>query len=163
MTGVGEFLRGYREQKGIRLEEIASITKIHIHHLELIERESWKDLPPEPFLRGFLTAYAKYVGADPREVLGKFYEGKGIATVEPTEVPPMDARTENTAAKTPAMNPSRLIEQAEPFPFAKMMMAGGVVLLVVIVGTLITIGKKESTPAPGSSRLTSLGSRPGDM
>ncbi len=152
MTGVGEFLRGHREQKGIRLEEIASITKIHIHHLELIERESWKDLPPEPFLRGFLTAYAKYVGADTREVLGKFYEGRGVTPVEPTEVPPMNApkttTSRTTGASSPAMNPSRLIEQAEPFPFAKAMMAVGVVLLVVVVGTLITIGKKEATPAP---------------
>ncbi len=154
MTGVGEFLKGHREQKGIRLEEIASITKIHIHHLELIERESWKDLPPEPFLRGFLTAYAKYVGADTREVLSKFYEGRGIATVEPTEVPPMDARTDNTGARTRSMNPSRLIEQAEPFPFGKVMMGLGMVLLVAVVGTLITIGKKESTPEPVAGTTT---------
>ncbi len=142
MIGVGDFLKSHREQKGIRLEEIASITKIHIHHLQLIERESWKDLPPEPFIRGFLTAYAKYVGADPREALTKFYEGRGITPVEAETVPPLTApHSPRTSA---AVNPSRLIEQAEPFPLAKAMIGLGAVAFVVLVGALITIGKKAS-------------------
>lgn len=149
MTGVGDFLKNHREQKGIRLEEIASITKIHIHSLELIESESWGQLPPEPFIRGFLTAYAKYVGADPRETLLKFYEGKGVTPVEPEAIPPITPATQTAAGtNTPAVNPSRLIEQAEPFPVAKVMMGVGAVAFVLLAGTLITIGKKAATPPP---------------
>ena len=153
MTGVGDFLKNHREQKGIRLEEIASITKIHIHSLELIERESWSKLPPEPFIRGFLTAYAKYVGADPRETLRKFYEGRGITPVEPEEVPPLTPQfhpgvNASAGVNTPAVNPSRLIEQAEPVPIAKVMMGVGAAAFVLLAGTLITIGKKASAPEP---------------
>ena len=34
-----------------RRSEIASITKIHLHSLELLEESRWDALPPEPFLR----------------------------------------------------------------------------------------------------------------
>ncbi len=154
MTGVGEFLKNHREQKGIRLEEIASITKIHIQHLKLIEQESWKELPPEPFLRGFLIAYAKYVGADPRETLSKFYEQKGITPVEPEKVNPIAPA--HAPGSHAAVNPSRLIEQAEPFPAGKILMGVGMVLLVILVGTLITIGKKATTPPEPAAEIAAV-------
>jgi len=74
MENFSSYLKIQREKKGIRLEEIASITKIHLHSLELLESSQWDKLPPEPFIRGFITAYAKYVGLDAKDTLAKYYE-----------------------------------------------------------------------------------------
>ncbi len=72
MDNLGSYLKSQREERGIALEEIASITKIHVRSLEMIEHSQWKSLPPEPFIRGFLSAYSRYVGLDPKDVLEKY-------------------------------------------------------------------------------------------
>jgi cytoskeleton protein RodZ len=74
METFGSYLKTHREKKGIRLEEIASITKIHLHSLELLETGRWAQLPPEPFIRGFIIAYAKYVGLDPKQAISRYLE-----------------------------------------------------------------------------------------
>lgn len=42
---VGERLRAAREEKGIRLEDIAAQTRIPQRHLESLETASWDKLP----------------------------------------------------------------------------------------------------------------------
>ncbi len=69
MDNLGSFLKSQREERGIALEEIASITKIHIKSLQMMEQGNWKALPAEPFIRGFLIAYSRYVGLEPNAVI----------------------------------------------------------------------------------------------
>ncbi|MFM8314266.1 MAG: helix-turn-helix domain-containing protein, partial [Deltaproteobacteria bacterium] len=72
MQQFGQYLKSEREKRGVRLEEIASSTKIHIQNLNLMEEDRWKDLPQEPFIRGFISAYARYLGLDNKETLKLF-------------------------------------------------------------------------------------------
>jgi cytoskeletal protein RodZ len=74
MQHLGEFLKSERERKGIRLSDIASVTKIQIHNLKLLEEGNWKALPAKPFVKGFLTAYAKYVGLNSAEIYQRYLE-----------------------------------------------------------------------------------------
>jgi len=74
MQHLGEFLKSERERKGIRLSDIASVTKIQIHNLKLIEEGNWKALPAKPFVKGFLTAYAKYIGVSSTEIYQRYLE-----------------------------------------------------------------------------------------
>jgi cytoskeletal protein RodZ len=74
MQHLGEFLRSERERKGIRLSDIASVTKIQIHNLKLLEEGNWKALPAKPFVKGFLTAYAKYVGLNSSEIYQRYLD-----------------------------------------------------------------------------------------
>jgi len=60
----GRYLRTVRSNKGIPLEEVSRETKIGVETLLLIEREDLARLPAEVFIKGFLRAYAKTVGAD---------------------------------------------------------------------------------------------------
>jgi cytoskeletal protein RodZ len=76
MQPFGQYLKSEREKRGIRLEEIASSTKIHIQNLSLMEEDRWKELPQEPFIRGFISAYARYLGLDNKETLKKFSESQ---------------------------------------------------------------------------------------
>jgi len=69
---LGEFLRQEREKKGMTIEQVASATKINVRLLHALEADQYKDLPAKPFIRGFVTSYARFVGIDPREILTQF-------------------------------------------------------------------------------------------
>ncbi len=73
----GKYLRSEREMRGIPLEEIAENTKIQKRFLEALETNYYEALPGEVFVRGFVHSYAKAIGADIDEILGKFDETVG--------------------------------------------------------------------------------------
>ncbi|HSD29410.1 MAG TPA: helix-turn-helix domain-containing protein [Vicinamibacteria bacterium] len=62
----GADLRRIREARGISLRHIAVVTKIGVRHLEYLEADRFASLPAPVYLRGFLQAYARLVGIDPR-------------------------------------------------------------------------------------------------
>lgn len=66
---LGEFLRQEREKKGITVEQVASATKISVRMLHALEADQYEDLPAKPFIRGFVTSYAKFIGLDARQIL----------------------------------------------------------------------------------------------
>lgn len=69
---LGEFLRQEREKQGITLEQVASATKISIRILHSLEADQFAELPAKPFIRGFVIAYCRFIGLDPKETLSQF-------------------------------------------------------------------------------------------
>jgi cytoskeletal protein RodZ len=65
---VGERLRAAREEKGMRLEDIAAQTRIPQRHLEALERSEWDLLPAPTYTTGFAKSYASSVGLDRTEI-----------------------------------------------------------------------------------------------
>jgi cytoskeleton protein RodZ len=70
----GRYLQGVRLERGIRLEAVAEETRIAPSTLKAIESEDFDRLPPDVFLKGFLRAFARAVGADEREALALYLE-----------------------------------------------------------------------------------------
>jgi cytoskeletal protein RodZ len=64
MASFGETLKRERESRHISLREIAETTKINIRHLEALEADRFAALPGGVFNRGFVRAYADYLGID---------------------------------------------------------------------------------------------------
>ncbi len=64
MSAFGEQLREARRSQGIALEEIAASTKISRHHLEALEEGRLDRLPGGAFNKGFVRAYAEFLGLD---------------------------------------------------------------------------------------------------
>ena len=64
MGSFGENLRREREMRGVTLQEISAATKISLRFLEGIENEDFSSLPGGIFNRGFVRAYARYLGLD---------------------------------------------------------------------------------------------------
>jgi flagellar biosynthesis protein FlhG len=64
----GGLLRRIRESRGIDLKEIATRTKVGHVHLAAIEEESFDELPPLVYVRGFLVEIAKFLKLDPSQV-----------------------------------------------------------------------------------------------
>ncbi|MBK7977072.1 MAG: helix-turn-helix domain-containing protein [Deltaproteobacteria bacterium] len=72
MKAFGEYLRRERELRGISLDEVAQSTKISANILDSLENGRLDSLPAIPFVKGFLRAYADYVGLDPASVVLRF-------------------------------------------------------------------------------------------
>ncbi|MCB0418615.1 MAG: helix-turn-helix domain-containing protein, partial [Bdellovibrionales bacterium] len=166
METFGAYIKAQRENKGIRLEEIASITKIHIHALQHLEAGRWEKLPPEPFLRGFVIAYAKYVGLDTQECLNRYLDEKeGPSAKKQGEEKKQKApeketvAAKRTASKTPARkeiqappaqktSTNQVITESNSLPLAKVAGIGIALVLVALISGLIYVGKNGGQDAP---------------
>ena len=72
MSSYGLYLQSLRVEKGISIEQVAAETRIRAEILRSIEAEDHQNLPDDVFVKGFLQAFAKVIGADPDEVLRRF-------------------------------------------------------------------------------------------
>ena len=63
----GARLRRARLRRGMDLEDVASATKISASYLRLIEEERFTELPARVYVRGFVGAFAAYLGLDPHD------------------------------------------------------------------------------------------------
>lgn len=169
MESFGAHLKAQREKKGIRLEEIASITKIHLHALEMLESDKWEQLPPEPFIRGFIVAYAKYVGLNTSEVLDRFREATGTTpVVDPdglaTSAPPMGMglSTPHLNSKTPipAGATPDLVSQVRLPSGAKIVTAISLIAVVGLAALLISIGRDSNPPVASSPSVSEPSATP---
>jgi len=85
MGDLGGLLREAREKKGISLEQAETDTRIRHKFLAALETEDYAALPAPAYVRGFLKAYAAYLGLDPQQVLSLFTVVSG--TDEPEGIP----------------------------------------------------------------------------
>ena len=74
---VGERLRAAREEKKLKLEDIAAQTRIPLRHLESIEVANWDGLPAPTYTVGFAKSYAGAVGLDRTEIGEQLREEMG--------------------------------------------------------------------------------------
>jgi cytoskeletal protein RodZ len=68
----GDKLRQQREQRGLSLDAISSVTKISTRMLNAIENEHFDQLPGGVFNKGFVRAYARQIGLNEEEVLADY-------------------------------------------------------------------------------------------
>ena len=72
MESIGTYLRRERELRKISLEELSYQTRVPVKYLEAIEAEQFEAIPGATFAKGYLKAYAQYIGLVPEEVLLRF-------------------------------------------------------------------------------------------
>lgn len=77
MATLGEKLREAREARGYTLREVADNTRISVRHLEAIEADDYRPLPGGVFNKGFIKAFARYVGVDENEALSDYMRQVG--------------------------------------------------------------------------------------
>lgn len=69
---LGAHLERVRKERGLSLQELSEKTRIRIHYLEKIEKCEYHKLPCPPYNRGFVRAYASYIGVDPDTAVHQF-------------------------------------------------------------------------------------------
>lgn len=62
--GFGAALRGAREKAGLSVGEIANTLKVTERTVHALEAELYEELPPRPYVRGYVRRYARLVGLD---------------------------------------------------------------------------------------------------
>ncbi len=72
MSSFGEELKRERELRDISLKEISEATKISIRFLEALEQDNFDILPGGVFNRGFIRAYARFIGIDGEEMVNAY-------------------------------------------------------------------------------------------
>ncbi len=77
---VGSALRESREARGIPLEEASRVTRIGKNYLTALEEGSFDILPNPAYVKGFLRAYAAFLGLSGDEIVAR-YEGSISATL----------------------------------------------------------------------------------
>ena len=68
----GSDLKKIRDELGVSLEEIAETVKVRMAYLRAIEEEQFEKAPSRIFLKGFVRAYAQYIGLDADVVASRY-------------------------------------------------------------------------------------------
>jgi cytoskeleton protein RodZ len=106
---LGAFLRDHREKMGASLEDVAEDTKISIPILRAIEEDDYERMPAEAFCRGFYSMYAVFLNLDPKEILTRYQESRGLTsqkTQKQARPPIKKSRHFSTYAEPAAVSPA---------------------------------------------------------
>jgi cytoskeletal protein RodZ len=140
MASFGESLKRERELREITLRQISEATKINLRYLEALEQNRFDALPGGLFNKGFIRAYAKYIGIDGEAMVDSYLQelksrqpGSAAATARapsnlhrPQEIPhrraapateraaAISAITSAPVAKEPARRPMREVRPEAP-------------------------------------------------
>jgi DnaJ-class molecular chaperone len=68
----GGDLKKIRDELGVSLEEIAETVKVRMAYLRAIEEDRFEKAPSRIFLKGFVRAYAQYIGLDADMVANRY-------------------------------------------------------------------------------------------
>ena len=73
MVSVGEYLKRERESRGVTIDEICDTTRIARRFIIAMEQDNFDLMPGDTLIVGFLRNYAKAIGINADEVVGKYY------------------------------------------------------------------------------------------
>ncbi|HLM83640.1 MAG TPA: RodZ domain-containing protein [Candidatus Bathyarchaeia archaeon] len=77
---LGEQLKNLRAEGRVTLFEVSRETKIPVKYIEMIEEGKYDKLPPDVYVRGFLRAYAEFLGVDEKKIINLYQREKDIKT-----------------------------------------------------------------------------------
>ncbi|HEV8335935.1 MAG TPA: RodZ domain-containing protein [Candidatus Polarisedimenticolia bacterium] len=78
MATFGETLKRERELRKISLREVCEATKIGLRYLEALEGNRFDQLPGGVFNKGFIRAYAKFIGLDAEALITSYLFDLGV-------------------------------------------------------------------------------------
>lgn len=87
----GQRLKKAREVRGLSVDEVAKELHLSVRYVNLMEADSYKELPEPAFVRGYMRRYAQLVKLSPDDIAGKFDQ----CYAADAETPPPDARPYN--------------------------------------------------------------------
>jgi cytoskeletal protein RodZ len=94
---IGAQLRASREARGLSIDAVAHTTRVQPRILAAIERDDVRAVPPRPFGRGFVKAYAREIGLDgdqtTRDYFAQFVPVVPAAQPEAEKQPPARVTT----------------------------------------------------------------------
>lgn len=86
MSSIGNILRTERETQGRTLTEVSKAVYIKTKYLSALEEENFAVIPGEVYVKGFIRAYASYLGMDGEELVAQ-YDGPSDSVLLQKESP----------------------------------------------------------------------------
>ena len=74
LESIGPYLKKIRENQGLSLDQVASLTRIQSKFLHALEDEDFEKLPEQVFARGFVRTYARSLNVSEEDALRRFSE-----------------------------------------------------------------------------------------
>lgn len=102
---LGELLKKAREEQNLSLDDISVLTKVKEKYLIAIEANNFDVLPSAVQKKGFVRAYARALGLDPRPLIEQL---RGI--IDPLDLEEPTQEPEDTAVVEPAKKPHSIGE-----------------------------------------------------
>jgi cytoskeletal protein RodZ len=115
--------------RGISLDEIASATKIGTRSLRALEEEHFKILPGGIFNKGFVRAYAKFLGIDEEQAVADYLTAAGEETNDEIN-PEQLAAARETQRRNEEQKKIKIQEEPSGMPW------GALTLLVVVLAVV---------------------------
>jgi cytoskeleton protein RodZ len=131
-VGFGEKLQREREMRGITLDEIAKATKIGTRSLRALEQEDFNKLPGGIFNKGFVRAYARYLGIDEEQAVADY-----LTAIDEPESP--DTEGEQLKQIEANWKPSPGTVETEATASASHRSWWGVLVVLLVFGVLIVL------------------------
>jgi cytoskeleton protein RodZ len=100
----GEKLKQEREKRKITLEQISVSTKIGTRMLQALEEDKFNQLPGGIFNKGFVRAYARFVGLDEDQIVAEYLQASGDAAPVSTEIPTREDEVRERAERMESVN-----------------------------------------------------------
>ncbi|HVP80056.1 MAG TPA: RodZ domain-containing protein [Thermodesulfobacteriota bacterium] len=97
---LGKYLKNQRESKKISLREVAKNTRVREPILRALEEDQVHLLPPATYVKGFLLAYAKYLGLDQNDVLLRYERILKGESIPPPSIPSPRPKPESPPPQT---------------------------------------------------------------
>lgn len=145
MLDIGATLRAAREQQAITIDDAAEATKIRPSYLEALEGEAFDRLPGPTYARGFLRAYAEYLGLDPQPLIDEFSERFASAPWEMDDEV-MFPRRRGPRAQQRARRSSSIV----------LVVLAGIVAVAILVVIASTYPASRDTPLPAQQSGTTV-------
>ena len=162
MGSFGERMRREREMRGIKLEEITESTKISQRNLLALEEERFDRLPGGIFNKGFVRAYARFLGLDEEQAVHDFLTASAEYD-QPAALQPPSPPT--SVVKQPVI-PSETSEKRKDLAWALaallVLATGGIGWYYLNYGKLPALPSRTSANAVSESQK-SLPASPGQM
>jgi cytoskeleton protein RodZ len=156
VASFGTRLRLEREQRGITLDQISRSTKIGTRFLQALEQDRFEQLPGGIFNKGFIRAYARFLGLNEEQTLADY-----LAATSPGEPAPAASETAVPPASSPKIVGAQAeSERASSLPWGTFAMLLLVVALSFAIWGFYTREREPSTPVkhPVAPSTNSTGS-----
>ena len=141
---IGARLRTGREAAGLSIGDVAAAIRVHRRFLTAIEENDWRALPPRPFGRGFVRAYAAHLGEHPEQTVREYF----------AQFAPPAAADPVLVADPPAHASSTEPPQSRSSPgFGKLSRRDQAIAVLagVLVMALVTFAALRRPPVPAES------------
>jgi cytoskeletal protein RodZ len=123
----GDKLRRERELRGVTLDEIAEATKIGTRSLRALEEERFDQLPGGIFNKGFVRAYARFLGLDEEQAVSDYVTAQ-------SDQPEKADVMEKMAAQAEAARKNEAASLGEKAGNVNRYWVGAAILLLVSIG-----------------------------